>query len=181
MPGVALDTELRRTRLYNGREPRSLSGADVNGAGGGVDSVNTGAVARPSRVRSQERPTVERGNDGNSATPLYERPARPPRVNPGEGRTTVSPSEDQPSIRENEPEPRRRPVSPARNNEEGGAPTQRPPRREERSEPRPEPKQEPRPEPKQEAPPRREESKPAEQRRERGEDAPARVSKPDNR
>src|SRR5205085_3423293 len=50
MPGVALDTELRRTRLYNGREPRSLSGADVNGAGGGVDSVNTGAVARPPRV-----------------------------------------------------------------------------------------------------------------------------------
>ena len=223
LPGVALDTELRRTRLYNGREPRSVSGADVNG-GVGVDSVNTGAVARPPRNRSQERPAVERGGDGNSSTPLNERPARPARVNPGEGRT-VSPSEEQPSIRESEPEPRRRPVSPARNNE-GGETTQRPQRREERPEakpeperrpeprysprperipesrpepkpesrpeprpappesrpePKPEPKQEPRPEPKQEAPPRREESKPAEQRRERNEDGPARVSKPDNR
>src|SRR5947209_3296297 len=223
LPGVALGTELRRTRLYNGREPRSVSGADVNG-GVGVDSVNTGAVARPPRNRSQERPALERGGDGNSSTPLSERPARPARVNPGEGRTG-SPSEEQPSIRESEPEPRRRPVSPARNNE-GGETTQRPQRREERPEakpeperrpeprysprperipesrpepkpesrpeprpappesrpePKPEPKQEPRPEPKQEAPPRREESKPAEQRRERNEDGPARVSKPDNR
>ncbi|HKC63991.1 MAG TPA: DUF6600 domain-containing protein [Pyrinomonadaceae bacterium] len=147
LPGVALDGELRRTRLYNGREPRTVSGVDVNGAGS-VDSVNTGAVARPSRVRSEVRPAVERGNDGNSATPLNERPARPPaRMNPGEGRV-VSPNVEQPSIRDSEPEPRRRPVSPARNSE-GSETPQRPPRREERPETRPEAKPEPerRPEP----------------------------------
>ncbi|MBA3806139.1 MAG: hypothetical protein H0X14_10560, partial [Acidobacteria bacterium] len=72
-PGVPLDGELRRTRLYNGREPRTVSnGGENNGSSSsvgnpaGVDPGNTGAVARPARVRGLDRQPVERGTQGGS-------------------------------------------------------------------------------------------------------------------
>lgn len=193
-PGVALDGELRRTRLFNGREPRPLSGpgegAGVisNGVSGnpvGADPGNTGAVARPpGRVRNTtDRPSIERGaqgNDGNSGTPWYERPARPARVNPGEERvpqpvvpsTVVRP--DGGDTAEPAPTRRERPISPQRGeNGDNGEPASRPARRPEarpetrpepqpetRPEPRPEPRPESRPEPRYERPEPRPESRP---------------------
>jgi hypothetical protein len=167
-PGVALDGELRRTRLYNGRELRPPTGASessgVGGVGGNsaggnsgvVDPGNTGVVARPSRVRSTDRTPIERGNQGNggdSGTPWYERPVRPARVNPGEGRgpsTTPSPTIERPDGGDAgpttpAPAPRVRPISPQRGDgNDGGEPAARPARR---PEARPEPRTEPRPEP----------------------------------
>jgi hypothetical protein len=173
-PGVALDGELRRTRLYNGRELRPPSGASENngGSGGGnntggnsgvVDPGNTGVVARPARVRSTDRQPIERGNQGNgrdSGTPWYERPVRPARVNPGEERgpaPTPSPTIERPDggdagATTPTPAPRVRPISPQRGDGNGGGePAARPARRPEarpetRTEPRPEPQPENRPE-----------------------------------
>jgi hypothetical protein len=186
-PGVALDGELRRTRLYNGREPSTSPGArestGVTGNGvvvnpAGVDLGNTGVVARPpSRVRTTDRPGGERGapgNDGNSGTPWYERPARPARVNPGEERVpqpVPPPTVERPDGGDTaEPTPapsrRERPISPQRgDNNDGGEPASRPARRpdarpETRPEAQPETRPEPRPEPRYERPEPRVEPRP---------------------
>ncbi|HLL71122.1 MAG TPA: DUF6600 domain-containing protein [Pyrinomonadaceae bacterium] len=66
-PGLALDGELRRGRIYNNREPRSSKGEK-----GGGDTVNVGdgtGERRPGR-------SVDRGNNGERGTGAFERPAR---------------------------------------------------------------------------------------------------------
>ncbi|HWW74843.1 MAG TPA: hypothetical protein VNZ44_05560, partial [Pyrinomonadaceae bacterium] len=69
-PGHSLDGELRRTRIFNNREPRRPSPSDAGGnmAGGsqGVDS-NTGAVERPGRWRRNPTDPNNGGgwNNGN--------------------------------------------------------------------------------------------------------------------
>ncbi|HEV7373561.1 MAG TPA: DUF6600 domain-containing protein [Pyrinomonadaceae bacterium] len=168
-PGVALDGELRRTRLFNGREIRPPSGASENGVGnsgnsaggnaGVVDPGNTGVVARPARARSADRSPAERGNQGNSGdsgTPWYERPARPARVNPGVERgpsPTPSPTIERPDGGDAgtvpAPAPRVRSISPRRGdgNDGGVEPAARPARRPEtRPETGPESQPETRPE-----------------------------------
>jgi hypothetical protein len=179
MPGVPLDGELRRTRLYNGREPRTVfnSGENNGNNGGGsgagsnpvvTDPTGTGAVARPPRTRGVDRTPIERGTPGNEGsngtTPWYERPARPARVNPSEERrqsTTAppAPSVERPDGGDSEaspvpaaPAPR---VRPRRDDNDGGEieprPSRRPePRPEVRPEPRPEAQPETRPEPRRE-------------------------------
>ena len=91
-PGVPLDNELRRARIFNGREPRpaatgeirSSDGAAAGSAGpersAGSELRDTGAVARPARPRATlpvER-RVEPGINSNEtgASPVM-RPARP--------------------------------------------------------------------------------------------------------
>jgi hypothetical protein len=174
LPGVPLDNDLRRTRLYNGREPRSLTGASTgnssNGSGGNtgaVDSGNTGAVARPPRVRSTTRQPVERGtqgNNGNSVTPNDARPVRPARTNPDERRVPLPvplPTITRPEGGDTgpEPAPRQRSASPRRDGDGDAAsrPARRPesrpePRPESQPVTRPEPRPQPRPEPRMEQP-----------------------------
>lgn len=208
-PGVPLDGELRRTRLYNGREPRPVLNAGENNSnnGGGsgsagsnpvvVDPGNTGAVARPTRTRGGDRQPVERGtpqgNDGNNngTTPWYERPARPARVNPSEERrqstSTPAPSVERPDGGDSEvaptpapaPEPRARP---RRNDNDGGGEIEpRPTRRPEaRPDTRPEPRPEPQPETRPE--PRREpRSEPRPETREDPRPEPRPESRPEPR
>ncbi|PYS77063.1 MAG: hypothetical protein DMF66_11325, partial [Acidobacteria bacterium] len=103
-PGVPLDEELRRTRLFNNRQPRvappSTAGSAAAAPGG---NVTTGAVERP---RPDRRPlsdagagneaneaTRARGIEGGEATRV--RPARPAPTNgngPGESSTGVRPA-----------------------------------------------------------------------------------------
>jgi hypothetical protein len=76
-PGVPLDDELRRTRLFNGRTPRAAAPAVENGADPADQS--TGAVARP--LRPARRQPIEGDTDrdrnfrNNTLAPA--RPARP--------------------------------------------------------------------------------------------------------
>lgn len=76
-PGVALDRELRESRLYNGREPVSRPKSDNGGTIKNSGEVkDTGAVARPSRPvgrSNTDRPLVR--SDENNAPPS--RPTRP--------------------------------------------------------------------------------------------------------
>ncbi|MDT4967920.1 MAG: hypothetical protein QOJ64_2657 [Acidobacteriota bacterium] len=148
MPGVALDGELRRTRLYNGREPRESTGSAENGGmptnTNGPSTEPTGVVARPPRARGVDRPSIERGaggNNGSSGTPWYERPVRPPRETPGANPNPVpQPSADQPEgVTAPTPPQPERPRAPRREGNDGETGT-RPPRR---SEPRPEPQRQP--------------------------------------
>jgi hypothetical protein len=184
-PGVALDGELRRTRVYNGRELRPPSGTSESSGGGGgnstggnsgvVDPGNTGVVARPARVRPADRTPTERGNQGNGgneSTPWYERPVRPARVNPGEERgpsPTPSPTIERPDGGDagpTTPAPRVRPISPQRGDgNDNGEPAARPARRPEarpetRPESQPETRPEPRPEPRNDRPEPRPEPRP---------------------
>ncbi|MDT5269902.1 MAG: hypothetical protein QOH49_2088 [Acidobacteriota bacterium] len=81
-PGVSLEGELRRTRVFNNREPRMPSSPDATGGNSpssgsgsgsiGVDSRGTGAVERP---RSYGTPNTNPG--GDSAHPARVRPTRP--------------------------------------------------------------------------------------------------------
>jgi hypothetical protein len=80
-PGVPLEGELRRTRVFNNREPRTPSAPDVTGgnspsSGSGSGSFGndsgTGAVERP---RSYGTPGTNAG--GDSARPARVRPTRP--------------------------------------------------------------------------------------------------------
>jgi hypothetical protein len=68
-PGVALDEELRKTRLYNGRDPVRAEGNDR----GNVKSEGTGAVTRPTRTYTKPA-SVDNSGD-SSSTPV--RPTRP--------------------------------------------------------------------------------------------------------
>ncbi|HKR02580.1 MAG TPA: DUF6600 domain-containing protein [Pyrinomonadaceae bacterium] len=178
-PGVPLDEELHRTRVYNGREPRVVPGAGENSGGGGstngvIDPANTGAVARPPRVRGTESQPAERGNsgnEGNTNAPWFERMGRPTRANPGnESRpattttTPPSPGVERPDGGDAQPAgapttmPER--VRPRRDEGDGGSggePISRPSRR---PETRPEPQPETRPEPESRPEPRPE-SRPA--------------------
>ena len=48
-PGVALDDELRRSRIFHGRDPRGNDSAGGNPATGRGDQLPNGAVSRPNR------------------------------------------------------------------------------------------------------------------------------------
>ena len=144
-PGVALDGELRRSRLFRGREPRASSGTGENNGGGifnRVDSGDTGAVERPSRRRmraadGQPNERVTPGDNSSSGTPSLERPIRRPRNSGDERRRwpTPSPNAEQPGG-DTEPAPRWRRGSDDKN---GGRNVGRPVHRgESRPEPRPE-------------------------------------------
>jgi hypothetical protein len=170
-PGIALDEELRRTRLYNRREPRPAAdaggntGAGVGGSGRGgifdrIDSGNTGAVARPGRRRPTETQPLERGapnNDANPVTPSAERPIRPPRMNPaGEQTPGLTPNVERPDTGDAESTPAVPRVRPRRDDNDGNQVEPRPTRRsEQRPESRPEPQPENRPEPRFEPRPER--------------------------
>jgi len=174
-PGVPLDGELRRTRLYQGREPRpdSTNGGNIIRPGGNVfgntNPASTGAVTRPPRTRSQDRPAIERSTESNDGTPStggFGRSGRPARANPDEERTPVQttsptigqpPSRPAPARREERPQPRPveepqpTPELPRLKPQLEAKPEPRPePREERRPEPRSEPRPEPRPEPKEE-------------------------------
>jgi hypothetical protein len=82
-PGVPLEGELRRTRVFNNREPRVPSAPDVTGGNspssrpgsgstGGDADAGTGAVERP---RTYGAPGNNPG--GDSARPARVRPTRP--------------------------------------------------------------------------------------------------------
>ncbi|HJR07504.1 MAG TPA: DUF6600 domain-containing protein [Pyrinomonadaceae bacterium] len=78
-PGLALDEELRRGRIYNNREPRSSKGEK------GGDTVNVGdgtGERRPGR-------NADRGNNGERGTGAVERPARGIRMQNGADGTNV--------------------------------------------------------------------------------------------
>jgi hypothetical protein len=76
-PGVALDNELRRTRINNGRAPLSTTDADS----GDIKVKNTGAVTRPlppaTRTRVERRVDTRKsvGDDDDGAPPAG-RPVR---------------------------------------------------------------------------------------------------------
>jgi hypothetical protein len=71
-PGVALDDELRKTRVLNGREPVTTRSTDRGGLNGG-ETKDTGAVTRP--VRPYGKPaSVGQGGDDNNIAPV--RPSR---------------------------------------------------------------------------------------------------------
>ncbi|MFN2492765.1 MAG: hypothetical protein ABR501_07780, partial [Pyrinomonadaceae bacterium] len=86
-PGVALDNELRRARVLNGREPRQEFPTPTSGAGGSVDMRPTGVVARPSRPTRAPDPGIDprtdAGRDVQRIPDVPEttgRPARPART-----------------------------------------------------------------------------------------------------
>jgi hypothetical protein len=70
-PGISLDNELRRTRIFNNRErreplPSAAGGNNPQGGSQGVDS-NTGAVERPGgRRRSPTDPNDGNGGNGGN-------------------------------------------------------------------------------------------------------------------
>ncbi|HEX8456167.1 MAG TPA: DUF6600 domain-containing protein [Pyrinomonadaceae bacterium] len=193
-PGIALDGELRRGRIYNNREPRKVEKGDEStrigdsgtgergngrtlGAGG---ERGTGAVARPARPIRVDSTDGNVGNDGNTGVPAMKRDNRRgetetlrPRPNASDGERKVKPerSEDNNNA---SPQPDYRPVRPPR--EERAKPSERsapdvyrprPEVREERKsqrEDRPEPRRE-RSEPREErSAPREERSAPREER-----------------
>jgi hypothetical protein len=98
-PGIALDEELRRGRIYNNREPRKVDRlGDTTGGGGSNNAVGervngknaegrivddngerkTGAVARPTRpIRNPDGATsVEGGSTTTNGSPAMKRPVR---------------------------------------------------------------------------------------------------------
>lgn len=123
-PGVALDDELRRARVYRGRDPRA-SVSDAVNVNGLPRASDTGVVARPDNPKSQrsiERRRIENENAGSSE-PSVLRPARPRSPDPQEERsarpgvTRETPDEvreqmprrEQPERRERRPVPRPQP------------------------------------------------------------------------
>jgi FecR protein len=158
-PGAPLDEDLRRTRIFRGREPKREPTVPTNTAGTPpTESRPTGAVNRPEpaapnaneprdrRPGRFERPNRNQdGNErtprnvpdaGNTPTPASEQPAAAPTPAP-EPRTETRPEQPvrQPRFEPREPRP-----------DSGDRPERRPERRTEPSEPRPERTESPRPE-----------------------------------
>ena len=123
-PGVALDEELRRSRVLNGREARP-SRADLPAASGGVGAVETrptGAVERPARAggdserrddpsrmpvrnpATEESTPVDRPDrtERPAETDRNERPDRPVRAEPREQPGRVE-SRETPPVRYDPP------------------------------------------------------------------------------
>jgi hypothetical protein len=193
-PGVSLDNELRRTRIYNGRDPR-LGSPEAGASGENHDATGTGAVARPARPAVRP-PLEQRVGDGDNNDPSPgARPARPTRPDPRDGRgaTMESPKRDERIMRPGRPDLRdtnedtdteqeQRRARPSRPPVER-APDSSAPREEERSEPRERrsaPVERPRPEPREERPapverpaPRYERPEPREERPAPREERPA--------
>ncbi|MDQ3257743.1 MAG: FecR domain-containing protein, partial [Acidobacteriota bacterium] len=101
-PGVALDSELRRSRVFRGRAPRTPS-TDNNGSGTEAVERGTGAIFRPA-----ERSPIERGvrRRNSEDAPVVTRPARPDRSDaPAQ---VAAPSDAQPNSAPREGRPERR-------------------------------------------------------------------------
>ncbi|MBA2502721.1 MAG: FecR domain-containing protein [Pyrinomonadaceae bacterium] len=203
-PGEALDNQLRRTRLYNNREPRSSApnvsaGAPNEGSGNqsaiGVD--NTGAVERPARPPRVGRPPRDddRGNlpsrggatsndggasdntDAGSSAP-EERRERP--VRPALPRRQFPRESSPPSGGDDRPDRRERPSvapepRPERPPRTEAPPRQESPRVERPREDAPPPREQPAPRRSEPEPPRAEQ--PAPQQREEREERPARPAR----
>jgi hypothetical protein len=172
-PGARLDTELRRTRIFNGREPRQTDSAAGTTEGSGAAEAGTGAVLRPNRTgrtpgASGVGASGEESNPGSMPSSTRVRPTRPtptmeePSSTPGD---VSIPGARRPDggDRENSDSPRMRPTRPS-NDAHTSTPEvfERPEPRVRRSAPesRPEPSA-PRDEP---AAPRPERSAPREER-----------------
>jgi hypothetical protein len=174
-PGVPLEGELRRTRVFNNREPRMPPAPDATGVnspqgsgsvGGGDSGGGTGAVERP---RSYGAPGTNPG--GDSARPARVRTARPDApAEPSPGYTTgddaVSPRRRERDTGGGEAaEPRARPARPSVEQLPSGGPREARPR-DDNSSPVYRPRHEPRIRPRDEdgggspAPSRREEPAP---------------------
>src|SRR5678815_801600 len=76
-PGTQMDDELRRSRVFNNREPRAVVQQDGNSGGAGpVESRPTGAVTRPvptrrdSSDRSSGEPQLDRRTVDTPTTPV---------------------------------------------------------------------------------------------------------------
>lgn len=146
LPGLALDDELRRGRIYNNREPRSIKAdkrAEANNGGGGEVGGNvstgnngervmgnngergTGAVARPARP-IRRLPDTRDGvngvgdNGGANGVPAMKRPARQDDPN---AETLLRP---RPGVRDGEERPARKvkPVERERRNDDTATPPQ---------------------------------------------------------
>jgi hypothetical protein len=161
-PGVAMDDDLRRTRVFRGREPRTNQPAQSNTTtpvvNTNTEAQPTGAVARPEPRPRRNEPRTE-----------------PPRGNPEErrsgGRDRGEPRNEQPATTVTEPSRENR-GGERREGREGReerreerrereTPDSRPriePRTEPRAEPRTEPRSEPRSEPRESQPETRTES-----------------------
>jgi uncharacterized protein DUF6600/FecR-like protein len=176
-PGVPLEGELRRTRVFNNREPNVPSAPDstgVNssprsGSNGGDSSTGTGAVARP---RTYDTPNANPG--GDSAQPARVRPTRPnaPVEPTPEGHPTgddaVSPKRRARDTGGDTGEPRVRPTQPSADQPPAEAPRETRPR-DDSSSPVYRPRHEPRIQPRNEeggnsAPPSRREEQPSPRR-----------------
>ena len=201
-PGIALDGELRRERVFRNRDPRPTAPDGIEGGNPRVDG-RTGAVARPARpdglvIRrsaprdAPEPPRVRRppavGDAGGSVdTPTDEprrRPApdarpNPPRRQPPaeEARPPAPPAEDRPDTRErSRPREADRPrPAPEERPQPSRPPRQEPPR--ERAEPPPPPPRHDPPPARSEPPPsrapeQRESPPPPRERTSPGRDAP---------
>jgi hypothetical protein len=111
-PGVALDNELRRSRVFNGREPSRQIPMENNAPGVTAPGVTeratetrpTGAVARPARpvrVPVDRGDEINRGRDGSDSP--GERSTRPARTYPRDegpampGTTDSAPRERRPT------------------------------------------------------------------------------------
>jgi hypothetical protein len=177
-PGAPLDDELRRTRLYNGREPRDVSGVTERTNGGVVQDVrerDTGAVTRPVRPartstqpdrspatgdgsergeRIERRPMQERRPVPDAAQqeqPSARPPQSPGRINGPDRPTPERPDASERPARPNRSEPVDRPEPVERHERRERPERYEPPSRPEpqqRSEPAPS-RPEPRPEPQQ--------------------------------
>lgn len=109
-PGVALDDELRRTRLYNGREPQPVERAGTDDDTR-AKTNRTGAVARPAppaapRTRVEGR--IDTGRVDNDGTTPAGRTIRPRDTN------TQEESPPSPTDVNERPERTRRPMPPRR-------------------------------------------------------------------
>lgn len=168
-PGVPLDAELQRGRIFNNRLPRDNT-PDANNTDGNRDERNTGAVARPARPPRIVNPDA---NGNNNDTRTNTRPERPVRVDeenvrprdpvindrPERKRTVERPVEQPGDNERPQPDTRReRPAPPADQPDERRAM----PRLE-----RPERYERPDPPAERAAPPPREERAPPPQREER--------------
>jgi uncharacterized protein DUF6600/FecR-like protein len=112
-PGVALDDELRRTRVLNGRDPRPVAPGVDTTLGGTNETRPTGAVGRPVRApretlgdgernpgtgvderRPERRPAVTPTNPGSETPNDERRPERRPPASPGNDITRPPRSEE---------------------------------------------------------------------------------------
>ncbi len=73
LPGVPLDDELQRGRIFNNRAPRVVAPDPNSGTDTSRDERNTGAVARPARPARIANPDP----NGDNGTPNTTRPNRP--------------------------------------------------------------------------------------------------------
>jgi len=103
-PGVSLDNDLRRTRILNGREPRTVVPAD-NATPDASEARPTGAVVRPTRPARVpvDRPDQTTGGR-EAADNTADQPARPARTYPQQDRPVNS---DTPDINDSAPRERR--------------------------------------------------------------------------